>query len=264
MKQNRKSFDEKDAKIRSFVHRGVNYNNAFWNGSVMTYGDGDGSRFTPLTSIDVCGHEVSHAVTTYTAGLVYRYESGALNESFSDIFGNAIERYARPMQYSYKIGEDITPSGNGIRDMSRPNANNHPDTYKGFLWRTGAGDNGGVHSNSGVQNFWFYVLSEGDTAANDNSDNYSVKGIGWEKAAEIAYRNLTVYLTKNSQYADARYYGIRAAVDLFGDCSDEMIETTNAWYAVGVGPEYKDSVEVDFKAKDTLLCFEYDTVYFNN
>ena len=264
VKHNRRSFDDQDAKIRSFVHRGVKYNNAFWNGSVMTYGDGDSTRFYPLTCIDVCGHEVSHAVTTYTAGLVYRYESGALNESFSDIFGNAIERYARPNKYSYKIGEDITPSGRGIRDMSRPNANNHPDTYKGFRWRTGTGDNGGVHSNSGVQNHWYYVLSEGDTSTNDNSDAFSVAGIGYEKAAEIAYRNLSVYLTKNSQYADARYYGIRAAVDLFGDCSSEMIETTNAWYAVGVGPEYKDSVEVAFNAQDTLLCFETDTVFFNN
>jgi len=264
VKHNRNSFDNQGAKIRSFVHRGNKYNNAFWNGSVMTYGDGDSTRFYPLTSIDVCGHEVAHAVTTYTAGLVYRYESGALNESFSDIFGNAIERYARPNQYSYIIGEDITPSGRGIRDMSRPNANGHPDTYKGTLWRTGAGDNGGVHSNSGVQNHWYYILSEGDTSTNDNSDNFSVAGIGYEKAAEIAYRNLSVYLTKNSQYADARYFSIRAAVDLFGDCSNEMIQTANAWYAVGVGPEYKDSVEVGFNAIDTLLCFDTDTVYFNN
>lgn len=261
---NRRSFDNQDAKIRSYVHRGVNYNNAFWNGSVMTYGDGNGTRFTPLTCIDVCGHEVSHAVTTYSAGLVYAYESGALNESFSDIFGNAIERYARPNKYSYKIGEDITPSGNGIRDMSRPNANGHPDTYKGNLWRTGTGDNGGVHSNSGVQNFWYFILSEGDTGTNDNSDAYSVPGIGYQKAAAVAYRNLTVYLTKNSQYADARYYGIRAAVDLYGDCSSEMIQTTNAWYAVGVGEEYKDSVEVGFEAPKRLFCFTRDTVFFRN
>ncbi|MFT4523487.1 MAG: bacillolysin, partial [Bacteroidia bacterium] len=91
---NRNSFDDKGAKIRSYVHYGSNYSNAFWNGSVMTYGDGNGSSVLPLTSLDVCGHEVSHAVTTNTAGLIYSYESGALNESFSDIFGNAIEFYA--------------------------------------------------------------------------------------------------------------------------------------------------------------------------
>lgn len=250
----RNSFDNKGAKIRSYVHYGNNYNNAFWNGSVMTYGDGDGSVFTPLTSMDVCGHEVSHAVTTNTAGLIYSYESGALNESFSDIFGNSIEKYAKPNDFNWRMGEEITPSGNGIRHMGNPNAKGHPDTYKGTLWYSGAGDNGGVHSNSGVQNYWYYLLCEGGIGKNDKSDSFFVDSLGMEKAEQIAYRNLSVYLTPNSQYADARFFSIQSAIDLYGNCSPEVIATTNAWHAVGVGQRYDSgSIKVDFTV-DTFFC----------
>jgi gliding motility-associated-like protein len=260
----RKSFDNNDAKIRSYVHRGTNYNNAFWNGAVMTYGDGDGTRFTPLVCIDVCGHEIAHAVTTNSAGLVYRFESGALNESFSDIFGNAIERYAKPTGYSYKIGEDIVPNGSGLRNMANPKIKRDPDTYKGQYWYTGTGDNGGVHTNSGVQNYWYYILSEGAAERNDNNDSFNISGLGYEKAAKIAYRNLTVYLSRNSNHADARFYAIRSAIDLYGDCSDEMIQTTNAWYGVGVGPEYDTAVVADFQAAPPIVCFTTDTIQFQN
>lgn len=260
----RNSFDDKGAKIRSYVHYGSKYNNAFWNGSVMTYGDGDSSVFTPLTSVDVCGHEIAHAVTTNSAGLIYKDESGALNESFSDIFGNAIEQYARPGKFSWKIGEDITPSGNGIRHMHNPNGRGHPDTYKGTNWRTGTADNGGVHSNSGVQNFWFYLLCEGGTGKNDNGDNYTVDSIGIGKAEAVAYRNLTTYLTASSNYAEARYYAIRAAEDLFGACSKEVIAVTNAWYAVGVGKAYDSTaMAIDF-ISDTSICHPGSPIRFVN
>lgn len=250
----RNSYDNKGAKIRSYVHYGTNYNNAFWNGSVMTYGDGDGSVFTPLTCMDVCGHEVSHAVTTNTAGLVYSYESGALNESFSDIFGNSIEKYAKPSDFNWRMGEEITPSGTGIRHMGNPNAKGHPDTYKGTLWYSGAGDNGGVHTNSGVQNYWYYLLCEGGIGKNDKNDSFFVDSIGMNKAEQIAYRNLSVYLTSNSQYADARFFSIQSAIDLFGNCSPEVIATTNAWHAVGVGQRYDSgAINVDFNV-DTFFC----------
>lgn len=117
----RNSFDGNGAKIRSYIHYRSNYVNAFWNGYVMTYGDGNGSSWYPLTSVDICGHEVTHAVTTNSAGLIYRYESGALNESFSDIFGNAIEFYADSTQFDWGMGEDITSSGRGLRNMAKPN-----------------------------------------------------------------------------------------------------------------------------------------------
>ncbi|MFT4522847.1 MAG: gliding motility-associated-like protein, partial [Bacteroidia bacterium] len=212
----------------------------------------------------VCGHEVSHAVTTNTAGLIYSYESGALNESFSDIFGNAIEFYADSTQFNWRIGEDIITSGNGIRNMANPNTHGDPDTYKGTYWRTGSGDNGGVHTNSGVQNFWFYLLTEGGSGTNDNGSTYSVDSLGIHKAGQIAYRNLTTYLTRSSNYAEARYYAIQSAVDLYGSCSKEVIATTNAWYAVGVGSEYdSSSVQANFVA-DTLYCFTNQLVQFFN
>lgn len=260
----RNSYDGNGAKIRSYVHYSKNYNNAFWNGSVMTYGDGDGKVFTPLTALDVCGHEIAHAVTTNTANLVYSYESGALNESFSDIFGNSIEFYVRPAQFAWNIGEDITPSGTGIRLMQNPNSKGHPDTYKGTNWRTGTADNGGVHSNSGVQNFWYYLLCEGGSGTNDNSETYQVSKIGMNKAEQIAYRNLSVYLTASSQYSDARYFSIRSAADLYGACSEEVIAVTNAWHAVGVGEKY-DSLRVtaDFYG-DTLFCAPIASVSFVN
>ena len=260
----RNSYDDKGATIYSYVHYGKKYNNAFWNGFAMTYGDGDSSVFTPLTSIDVCGHEIAHAVTSNSAGLIYRNESGALNESFSDIFGNAIEKYARPAKTSWKIGEDITPSGNGLRHMHNPKGRGHPDTYKGKNWRTGTADNGGVHSNSGVQNFWFYLLSEGGNGTNDNGDSYSIDSIGINKAERVAYRNLTTYLTASSDYSEARYFAIRSAEDLFGGCSDEVIAVTNAWYAVGVGNAYDSAQIVADFISDSTICHPGIPVEFVN
>lgn len=261
---NRKSFDNNDAKIISYVHYSSNYSNAFWNGSYMTYGDGNGSTWLPLTSIDVCGHEISHAVTTYTAGLVYSYESGALNESFSDIFGNAIERWARPNKFDWKMGEDFTTNGNGIRDMSNPIPYNNPKYYKGNKWYAGAGDNGGVHTNSGVQNYWFYLIVDGVAGTNEKGDVFDIDSLGVYDASHITYRNLSVYLTKNSQYTDARAYSILAATDLFGNCSKQVIAVTNAWWACGVGAKYDSGfVKADFIA-DTVVCSTLKAVKFNN
>lgn len=263
---NRNSYDNKNAKIRSYVHYSSNYANAFWNGSVMTYGDGAtaSSLNVPLTALDVCGHEIAHAVTTFSAGLIYSYESGALNESFSDVFGNAIERWARSKKWNWRIGEDITSSGNGIRNMANPNQFNHPDCYKGSFWWTSAGDNGGVHVNSGVQNYWYYLLSDGGSGKNDLGKNFNVDSIGYLKAAQIAYRNLTVYLTPSSQYADARNFGIMSAADLYGNCSKEVISTTNAWYAVGIGNAYDSGFVKAGFISDTFFCRTPAAVNFTN
>ncbi|MBS3915199.1 MAG: M4 family metallopeptidase [Bacteroidetes bacterium] len=261
---NRKSFDNSNAKIISYVHYSSNYANAFWNGSYMTYGDGNGSTWKPLTSLDVCGHEISHAVTTYTAGLVYSYESGALNESFSDIFGNAIEIWTRPTKHSWKIGEDFTTSGNGIRNMSNPNAYNHPKYYLGNKWYAGTGDNGGVHTNSGVQNYWFYLITDGVSGTNEKGNVFDIDSLGFLDASRIAYRNLSVYLTKNSQYADARIFSIMAAGDLFGHCSKHEIAVTNAWWVCGVGTKYDSGyVKANFSA-DTFACNISTGIKFSN
>lgn len=235
----RNSYNNSGAIIKSYVSYSSNYVNAFWDGSRMTYGDGDGTNYGPLVSLDICGHEITHGVTEYAANLVYSYQSGALNESFSDIFGESIEKYASGTN-DWLMGDDIGAGGSGgaLRSMSNPNAYGDPDTYQGTYWYTGSGDSGGVHTNSGVQNFWFYVLSVGKSGTNDKGNSYDVSGIGMDKAAAIAYRNLTVYLNANSQYSDARNGAIQAARDLYGADSPEEIATTNAWYAVGVGAPY--------------------------
>ncbi len=236
---NRNSYDDNGSKIKSYVHFDLveygysNQDNAFWNGSVMTYGDG--TSLSPLTSIDIAAHEIGHAVCENTADLTYSYESGAMNEGFSDIWAACVEYYADPTKDTWLLGEEI---GGPIRSLSNPNDYGQPDTYKGTNWFYGSADYGGVHYNSGVLNHWFYILTIGKSGTNDNGDSYSVTGIGIDKAAAISYRLESVYLSSGSQYADARTYGIQAAEDLYGADSAEAVATTNAFYAVGIGSEY--------------------------
>ena len=228
---NRNSVDGQGFKLINYVHVQKNWFNASWNGQYMQYGDGPASVGKPLTAIDIGGHEMAHGVTSNSANLVYQNESGALNESFSDIFGNMVEYYAKPTTATWEMGEAI----GAIRDMKNPGAYKDPDTYKGTNWATGTADQGGVHTNSGVQNKWFYILSVGEKGTNDINNAYDVTGITREKAAKIAFRNLTTYLTSSSNYAAARTNALKAAKDIFGDCSAEYIATGDAWHAVGVG-----------------------------
>jgi Zn-dependent metalloprotease len=257
-KHARNSIDGNGFKLRSYVHYDQNYSNAFWDGQRMTYGDGSGN---PFTSIDIAGHEITHGLTTFTADLIYSNESGALNESYSDIFGTAIEFFGKPSSADWLMGADI---GFTIRSMSNPNSFNDPDTYLGTNWYTGSGDNGGVHTNSGVQNFWFYLLTTGGTGTNDLGDPYSVTGLGINQAAEVAFRCLTVYLSPSSDYADARYYSIQSAIDLYGPCTPEVISVTNAWYAVGVGDAFSPVVISQFSASPIVGCSVPYMVVFNN
>ncbi|AZA77873.1 T9SS C-terminal target domain-containing protein [Chryseobacterium sp. G0186] len=240
----RKSIDNNNFAIKSYVHYSTNYFNAFWDGSRMTYGDGSSSTNggKPLTALDVCGHEITHGMTSKTANLVYQREPGALNEGFSDIFGNTIEKWARPSQASWTLGEDFSYV---IRNMANPNAYSQPDTYLGTYWKatttsgcaspSQANDYCGVHTNSGVLNFWYYLLVTGGTGTNDKGFAYNVSGIGLDKAGAIAYRTLTSYLTSTSTYANARTNSLQAAADLYGAGSNEVTQVTNAWNAVGVG-----------------------------
>ncbi|MFD1094454.1 M4 family metallopeptidase [Salegentibacter chungangensis] len=245
---NRNSFDNQGAAIESYVHFDVDYDNAYWNGSVMTYGDGSGTYFDILTSLDVAAHEIGHAVCENTANLAYQKESGAMNEAFSDIWAACVEYYAAPSKSTWLIGEDIERrSGHlALRSMSDPKSEGQPDTYGGTNWinpnctPTDQNDYCGVHTNSGVLNHWFYILAVGKSGTNDIGDSYSVNGISIDKAAQIAYRLESVYLSANSTYANARTYGIQAATDLYGAESPEVIATTNAFYAVGVGSAYGD------------------------
>jgi Zn-dependent metalloprotease len=259
----RNSYDNAGAIIKSYVHYSNAYDNAYWNGSVMTYGDGSGTYFDILTAIDVAGHEIGHAICTYTANLAYQKESGAMNEAFSDIWGACIEYYAAPAKSVWLIGEDIERRAGhlSLRSMSNPKAEGQPDTYGGTNWKvincgtpTQANDYCGVHTNSGVLNHWFYILSVGKTGTNDIGSSYSVTGITIDKAAKIAYRLESVYLTANSTFANARTSGIQSAIDLYGAGSPEVIATTNAFYAVGVGAAYVGSTDTIAPTAPTALA----------
>ena len=219
-----------------FVHVDNDWTNATWNGMFARFGDGGGND-DPLTALDVVAHEYTHGLTDFTADLVYMDEPGALNESYSDIYGTAVEFFADPATAEWMIGEDFIATG-GFRSMNDPKSLGDPDTYLGANWVTGAGDNGGVHTNSGVQNYWFYLLTVGGSGLNDNTEYYEVEGLGMDSAAVIAYQNLAYYLMVNSQYIDARMGGIQSARDLYGECSDAVSSVTNAWHAVGVGGLY--------------------------
>ena len=269
---NRNSFDDKGSKIKSYVNADLptinptntSNDNAFWNGSVMTYGSG--SSLDALTAIDVCGHEIGHAVCTYTANLAYQNQSGAMNEGFSDIWGACIEQYGRTgnlnapadtaspgTQGIWKIGEDLGPN---LRSMSYPNSKGDPDTFLGTNYRDTQNDTGilpacssptrtndycGVHTNSGVLNHWFYILTAGKSgtnnasAANGGPDVYNVTGIGMAKSSQIAYYAERDYLTPNSTFADARNATIAVASSLYCATSAEVQAVTNAWYAVNIG-----------------------------
>ncbi|MFN6963514.1 MAG: M4 family metallopeptidase [Pyrinomonadaceae bacterium] len=221
--------------ISSKVHYSTSYNNAFWNGQYMTYGDGDGTTFTPLVTIDICGHEMTHGVTERTANLTYSNESGALNESMSDVFGAMVERYARGATNSntWKIGEDAyTPGtpGDALRLMDNPNAVGDPDHYS--LRYTGTADNGGVHTNSSIANHAFYLIAAGGT---NRVSGVAVPAIGPDNAAKIWYRALTVYMTSGTTFSGARTATLNAATDLFGASSSQYNSVATGWCAVGVG-----------------------------
>lgn len=242
----RNSYNNLGATISSYVHYSTAYNNAFWNGAVMTYGDGSGTVFDALSALDVAAHEIGHAVCTSTANLAYQKESGAMNEGFSDIWGACVEYFAAPTKSTWLLGEDIERRAGrpALRSMSDPKSLSQPDTYGGTYWinpnctPTQANDYCGVHTNSGVLNHWFYILAVGESGTNDIGSVYNVTGITIDKAAKIAYRLESVYLSSNSTYANARTFGIQSAIDIYGANTPEVIATTNAFYAVGIGAAY--------------------------
>ncbi|MCF6130843.1 M4 family metallopeptidase [Flavobacterium wongokense] len=256
---NRNSYDDNNGDIRSYVHykqTNANFDNAFWNGSFMTYGDGTAGK--PYTTIDICGHEIGHAVNTYTAALAYRNQSGAMNEGFSDIWGACIEHFGRtgaitgtPVANVWKIGEDST--NGGLRSMSNPLSLGDPDTFQGTNYVV-TGDDGfctpnantndycGVHTNSGVLNKWFYLLTAGGSGTNNapiaDRDTYNVVGVGMQKSSQIAYYLERDYLTPNSTFFDARVMSIELVKTLYCTSAPEVAAVTNAWFAVNVGTSF--------------------------
>ncbi|MBX3298169.1 MAG: M4 family metallopeptidase [Acidobacteria bacterium] len=230
--------------ITSRVHFGSNYNNAFWYQNMMTYGDGNGTTFSPLTTVDIAGHEMTHGVTEFTANLTYSNESGALNESMSDVFGAMVELYSRGgtvTSDTWKIGEQAyTPNtaGDALRYMNNPHlasnsgytADDDPDHYTERY--TGTADSGGVHINSGIPNHVFYLAAAGGT---HHLSGVTVTGMGTTDAARIWYRALTTYMTSGTNFSAARTAMLNAATDLFGASSTQYTTVAKAWCAAGVG-----------------------------
>ncbi|WP_030971408.1 M4 family metallopeptidase [Streptomyces sp. NRRL S-1824] len=227
----------------SRVHYGNNYVNAFWDDSCfcMTYGDGSGNA-APLTSLDVAAHEMTHGVTSATAGLVYSGESGGLNEATSDIMAAAVEFYSNNAtdKGDYLVGEKIDINGDGtpLRYMDKPSK----DGASKDAWYSGIGGVD-VHYSSGPANHFFYLLSEGSGAKTINgvsynsptSDGLPVTGIGRDKAALIWFKALTTKFSSTTNYAAARTGTLAAAGELYGTTSAEYKAVADAWAGVNVG-----------------------------
>ncbi|WP_279401401.1 M4 family metallopeptidase [Piscibacillus salipiscarius] len=233
----RNSLDDEGMAIVSYVNFGNNYNNAFWNGRNMTYGNGDGDFMVPLSAgLDVAAHEMTHGVISNTANLVYRGQSGALNESFADIFGAIID------DENWELGEDIMGPGavedgrTALRSLSDPSKfpvneayvpygngdgmyPSHMDEFYDLPWYL---DNGGVHINSSIINHAAYLTAQ---------------EIGREALGNIYYRALVHYLTPNSNFQEARQVIVQSAIDLYGEGSEEAQATASGFDQVGINEE---------------------------
>lgn len=235
---------------------GSGLDNAFWNGTAMFYGNGNTAFNQLARGLDVAGHEMSHGVIQNTANLEYVGQSGALNESYADVFGAMIDRD------DWKMGEDVVkpaafPSG-ALRDLSNPNNGGNslgdpgwqPRDMSQFvnLPNTPEGDNGGVHINSGIPNRAFFLLAT---------------SVGKNKAEQIYYKALNDYLVKSSQFVDMRLAAEKAASDLHGSSSAELEAVRTAFNTVGIGGgqggEYEEDIEVNTGADFILATDESES-----
>ena len=235
----RNSIDTRGMKLDSTVHYGDDYNNAFWNGTQMVYGDGDGDIFQRFTkSIDVIGHELTHGITQYEAALEYESQAGALNESFSDVFGSLVKQYV----FKQKVDKADWLIGNGLftkkvkgvalRSMKKPGTayddptigkDPQPGHMKDFVDTTS--DNGGVHINSGIPNRAFYLTA------------IELGGYAWEKAGKIWYTTLKDRLRENSNFQQAADFSFEVARTIYGRKSKEENAVFNGWKSVGLIPK---------------------------
>lgn len=235
----RRSIDDAGLPLDATVHYDRLYNNAFWDGSQMVFGDGDGDLFLDFTvSVDVIGHELTHGVTQHTADLDYYGQSGALNESMSDVFGSLIKQYSLNQtaeEADWLIGAGLlgpsVDSGFALRSMKAPGAayeddelgkDPQPATMDDYV-RTSR-DNGGVHINSGIPNHAFYIVAS------------ELGGKAWERAGQIWYDTLTGgELGSKADFARFAALTAAAAVARYGEGGPEHQALQKAWSAVGVG-----------------------------
>jgi len=224
----RDSYDDAGATIVSTVHYGQSYNNAFWSPmrQQMVYGDGDGSTFGPFAeALDIVAHELTHAVTEKESDLVYQYQSGALNESLSDIFAALVDAD------DWMIGEDsYTPGtpGDALRYMNNPPQGNQPDHMDDYVNTTS--DNGGVHINSGIPNKAAYLMADGGT-----HHGITVTAMGRAAMGQVFYSANLYYLQSNDEFIDARQATIDAVRAEFPGDTQKENTVKAAWDAVGVG-----------------------------
>lgn len=233
----RNSIDDNGMALISSVHAGVRFNNAFWNGQQMVYGDGDGVVFQRFTrSLDVVGHELTHGVVQYSSALVYQGESGALNEHFADAFGVMIRQWKLSLNpakdASWLVGPDLVvaaPTRKAIRSMSAPGTAYQNDPYLGNdpqprLYKnryTGPGDNGGVHINSGIPNYAFFLACT------------SVGGKPWDKVGKVWYKVMH-NLLPNSQMKHMAAECRAVAGQMYGASSAVAKSISKAWKDVGL------------------------------
>jgi len=232
---NRDSYNGSGASLIGTVHVGTNWVNAYWDGSQMVFGDGDGVDATYLSkALDVVAHELTHAVTDYEANLTYSNESGALNEAMSDILSAGAEVYKDGSVNSdtWKVGEDCwTPgtSGDALRYMNNPTLDGQSYDYYPERY-TGTSDYGGVHLNSGIANLAFYLLCQGGTHPRSKT-TITVPAITITKAEQIFYRALSTYMTSSTNFEGARNATAQAATDLY--TTTEVDAVQKCWSAVG-------------------------------
>jgi len=233
----RNSIDGAGLPLDATVHFGNLYDNAFWDGKQMVFGDGDGEIFQRFTrSLSVIGHELTHGVTQFSANLAYRNQAGAINESMSDIFGALVEQYVKKQsaaEASWLIGEGLFTAhvqGSALRSMRAPGTaydddvlgkDPQPDSMDSYV-RTSA-DNGGVHINSGIPNRAFYLTAE------------TLGGNAWEAPGRIWYETLTGgSLPVTATFRVFARATVASAVELFGSGSDEHDAVLKAWETVKV------------------------------
>ncbi|MBL7809497.1 MAG: M4 family metallopeptidase [Saprospiraceae bacterium] len=220
----------KALKVRVHIG-GAGFVNAYWDGEYSNYGDGD-CNYGPLTTLEVVGHEFTHGMIDYTSKLVYDGESGAINESLADMFGKLLEYKSAPGDHSWALGHSfiINPESEAFRQMDDPNSLEMPAMYGGLFWD----DGNGVHTNSSIGNLWYTMLVDGKQGVNEAGIAYQVNGIGFDKAAQIAFLVNRAYFTESSDYANFYFYSIAAAEEIYGIGSAEVNDVKEAWKAVGL------------------------------